>query len=532
MKIYEYDIVIIGSGVAGLYTAVEISKRKDFDGKILIVTKSPFGESNSRYAQGGISAVINRNIKDSILLHVKDTLKSGAGLCDEQVVEYIAGNAQNAINELVDIGVKFDCDKKGNFSYTLGGAHSVERVLHCGGDATGMIMVNVLCEVVKKSEKINIIEKCFSVELLLSETKECCGVVIFNNQSKEHEIVLSSKIVLATGGAGQVYKYTTNPYGATGDGVALAYEAGAIIQDMEFVQFHPTALALSPDIKNRYLISEAVRGEGAKLVNNTGKEFMSEYCEDKELAQRDVVTRAIWQEMKKENKPNVFLKTNNIGSEIILKRFPSIAKKCISKGIDITKNLIPIAPAAHYMIGGVKVNQSGQTSVKGLYAVGEAASTGFHGANRLASNSLLECFVCAQKLAQDIDLTSIKTFSKNDKFLQNYIAKYEFPLKNDNDNFKDLKNQIKDIMWEKVGIIRDEKSLLEAKNKIEKLKSDITNISVVSNLSAYEYRNMLIVSEIITKCALERKESRGAHYRSDYKEMLSIPKHSLIQKFI
>lgn len=525
MKLFEYNTVIIGSGAAGLFAALKISKRQDFDGKILIVTKCPFGESNSRYAQGGIAAAINSNIQDSVLLHINDTLKSGVGLCDENVVKLITENAENVINELVSINAGFDCDEFGKFKYTLGGAHSAKRVLHSGEDSTGTVMINALCNVIKNSPNIDILQKTMAVELIVSEAKICQGLVVFNNNTKEHEIIYSKNIVLATGGAGQVYKYTTNPYGATGDGIALAYQAGAEIQDIEFVQFHPTALAINSDIKNRYLISEAMRGEGAKLINNHGEEFMSKYSEQKELAGRDVVSRAIISEMEKENKPNVFLTSNEISAEIVLKRFPSIAKKCLASGIDITKNPIPVAPAAHYMIGGVKAKPNGQTSIQGLYVIGELASTGFHGANRLASNSLLECIVCAEKLAQDINLKEFE--NKNISTVSE--KKYEHPKQKDNNDYQLLKNKLKDTMWNKVGIIRNEESLTDALQEIAELKHSVENISCFSGISGYEFRNLIITAELITKCALARKESRGAHYRSDYPNTTASPQHSCIK---
>lgn len=399
MKYSEYSVVVVGSGAAGLYAALKISQQIKLPEGILLISKSSLGISNSRYAQGGIVGVVHQNPDDCVELHIKDTLKAGAGLSDEKVTEEISSASDVVLNDLIENGVEFDKDESGNITFTLEAAHSVKRILHSGGDATGKGITEGLVKAVRADSNIHVIEKAMAVELLISSDKECKGVIVFNKQTGEHEIVYSSAVIIATGGAGQVYKYTTNPNGATGDGIALAYEAGAVIQDMEFMQFHPTALALSPESQNRFLISEAVRGEGAKLLNKRGEEFMVKYDERKELAPRDVVTRAIFSEMQLENAPNVYLNAVVIGEEKIARRFPTISTRCKENGVDITKEPIPVAPAAHYTMGGIKADVEGRTSIKGLYAIGEAACTGFHGANRLASNSLLECVVCAYELA-------------------------------------------------------------------------------------------------------------------------------------
>ena len=492
MKKLNYDTVIIGSGAAGLFSAIKLSKRQDFRGKILILTKCPLAESNSRYAQGGIAAYIKENPSDSLEKHIEDTLKSGAGLCDKGVVEYIIQNSQKTIDELVNLKAGFDCDEKGNFSYTLGGAHSAKRVLHSGQDKTGMVMMEALSNEVKKAQNIDVIAKTIALELVV-EDKICKGVFAFDKNSNEYILINCPNIIIATGGCCQIYKYTTNPYGATGDGIALAYSAGAKIKDMEFIQFHPTALVLNKESKSRYLISEALRGEGAKLVNSKNIEFMAEYCDKKELSSRDVVTRAIFQEMKKENTNRVFLDASKINSDTVLKRFPTIAKKCKTIGIDITKDLIPVAPAAHYMIGGIEVDLFGQTEIKGLYAVGEVASTGLHGANRLASNSLLECVVCAYETAKNYTPAEIPFESTDIEQINELIYNEEGRLK------------LKDLMWNNVGIYRNEHSLNTALSEIEN----------ISDNGDFELKNMLLTAKLITKSALNRKESRGAHYRTD-----------------
>ena len=519
MKKLNYDTVIIGSGAAGLFSAIKLSKRQDFRGKILILTKCPLAESNSRYAQGGIAAYIKENPSDSLEKHIEDTLKSGAGLCDKGVVEYIIQNSQKTIDELVNLKAGFDCDEKGNFSYTLGGAHSAKRVLHSGQDKTGMVMMEALSNEVKKAQNIDVIAKTIALELVV-EDKICKGVFAFDKNSNEYILINCPNIIIATGGCCQIYKYTTNPYGATGDGIALAYSAGAKIKDMEFIQFHPTALVLNKESKSRYLISEALRGEGAKLVNSKNIEFMAEYCDKKELSSRDVVTRAIFQEMKKENTNRVFLDASKINSDTVLKRFPTIAKKCKTIGIDITKDLIPVAPAAHYMIGGIEVDLFGQTEIKGLYAVGEVACTGFQGANRLASNSLLECVVCAQKLTQDFKCapkSEIKDYS--------FVEKYN--KSSDKKDYQNKKTHLRELMWNKVGIIREKNELLSAKDELEWLIEEVRN---ENNIDIYEYKNMLIVSYLITICALNREESRGAHYRGDYPQVQNEIFHSIIHK--
>ena len=516
MRDSKYSLIVMGSGAAGLYSALKISKRKDFLGEIIILTKSPLGESNTRYAQGGIAGVISQNKNDSVEKHIEDTLKAGAGLCDENVVRYISENSEKAINSLVSLGLNFDKDETGDFSCALAGAHSVNRVLHYGEDSTGMGIIDVLKESVRQAKNIHIKEKTMVVELLVNDKSECIGVIAFDKNTNEYEVFYSDNVIISTGGIGQIYKYTTNPYGATGDGIALAYESGAEVCDMEFIQFHPTALALNPENKNRYLISESVRGEGAKLVNHKGDEFMSKYSEQGELASRDVVSRAIICEMELENSSNEFLDVSVLGSGTIEKRFPSIQKKCRTNGIDITKEPIPVAPAAHYCIGGVKATLGGKTNIKGLYAIGEAASTGFHGANRLASNSLLECIVCADKLAEDIEFSDDVKDLSSDKSIANLIELYSAPIDNSEYECKSLIKNLNDIMWKNVGIIRSEKSLFEAIDKIKELQKDFKRTRKCLNSVEYEYRNMLTVSLIIAEAALARKNSIGAHYRTDF----------------
>ena len=530
MKYSEYSAVVVGSGAAGLYAALKISQQVNLPDGLLLITKSELGESNSKYAQGGIVGVIHQNPEDSVELHVNDTLQAGAGLCDEETVEFISKTSDAVINDLITMGVDFDKDENGELTFTLEAAHSIRRILHLGGDATGKGIVEALSSAVLKNRNITVMQHAMAVELLISSDNECKGAILYNELTGEHEVAYTSALILATGGAGQLYKYTTNPDGATGDGVALAYEAGAIIQDMEFIQFHPTALALSPNSKNRFLISESVRGEGAKLINNNGEEFMSKYSDRRELAPRDVVTRAIYKEMLKNNSSNVFLNASIINPLKLLNRFPTIKKRCEENGIDITKKPIPVAPAAHYTMGGIRAEVDGKTSISGLYAIGETASTGLHGANRLASNSLLECVVCAYELAEYLSFSNLQTPKKIDDGIKKMIDVYSRSISNTQYDIDNLKSKLKDIMWNNVGIVRTEAGLLSAQNDISELKKDFKRIRKCSSIKEYEYRNMLTVSSLIVEGALNRQESRGAHCRADYGKIMDNALHSNIMK--
>lgn len=530
MKRSEYSAVIIGSGAAGLYAALKISKSINLPDGILLITKSNLGESNSKYAQGGIVGVVHQNKLDNNESHISDTLNAGAGLSDKSAVEYISKISDEVINDLISEGVNFDKDSEGNLNFTLEAAHSIRRILHIGGDATGKGIVDALISKVKEENNITIMEHSMAVELLINSDSECKGLILYNELTGEHEIVYTSATILASGGLGQVFKYTTNPDCATGDGIDLAYNAGAIIQDMEFVQFHPTALALSPSSKDRFLISEAVRGEGAKLVDSSGKEFMSKYHDKRELAPRDIVTRAIYTEMRDKNSQNMYLNASIIDRAKLLIRFPNIFNKCSANGIDIANTPIPVAPAAHYSMGGVKATVEGKTSIRGLYAIGEVASTGLHGANRLASNSLLECVACAYELSDYLSFANLSTPKKIDDCIIKIINEYSENLNDIDYNISQLKAELKDIMWNKVGIIRNEKDLLEAREEVENLKKGFLRSRKCLNRAEYEYRNLLTVASLIIESALMRKESRGAHSRSDYKSTAQNCIHSNIIK--
>ena len=530
MKYSEYSVVIVGSGAAGLYAALKISQQINLPEGVLLLTKSYLGNSNSLYAQGGIVGVLHQNPEDCVEKHVEDTLTAGAGLSDRSTVEYISEASDEVINDLIENGVDFDRNADGELTFTLEAAHSIRRILHAGGDATGRGITEALCREVRADENIVVMENAVAAELLVDSDQECKGVIVYNELTGEHEIDYTSALVLATGGLGQLYKYTTNPDGATGDGIDLAYNAGAIIQDMEFVQFHPTALALSPESKDRFLISEAVRGEGARLINNHGMEFMSKYHDKRELAPRDIVTRAIYSEMNKEHKFNVFLNASMIDHMKLFKRFPTISKRCGECGIDISAKPIPVAPAAHYSMGGIKASVEGRTSIRGLYAIGECASTGLHGANRLASNSLLECVVCAYELADYLSFANLAIPKKIDENIRRIIDIYSQPLSEADYNIELLKANLKDIMWNNVGIIRSEENLLKARKEVENLKKAFKRTRKCLNKEEYEYRNMLSVASLIIDSALSRKESRGAHCRSDYSQLDRVARHTNLLK--
>lgn len=535
MKYSKYSAVVIGSGIAGLYAALKISQKSELKDGLLLVTKSKLGESNSRHAQGGIVAVLKENKKDSVCLHVSDTIKAGAGLSDFNVTKFISETSDKVIKDLISFGVKFDRNEKDDFFLTLEAAHSVKRILHSGGDATGRGIEDALCKRVVENKDVEVYAETMVVELLVNSKNECKGLIVYNDLTKEYEVIYTSAVILASGGLGQLYKYTTNPPVATGDGVALAYRAGAIIQDMEFIQFHPTSLAIDTG-ENRFLISEAVRGEGAKLVDkNTsdGVEFMSKYDERKELAPRDIVTRAIFNEMKEQGLDNVYLNSTQLSKERLMKRFPNIFRICSENGVDISKDYIPVSPAAHYSMGGIKTNVEGKTSIKGLYAIGEVSSTGLHGANRLASNSLLECVVCAFELANYLSFTNLTPPKQIDEKIKSAIDKYSQENEcTDDIEEKDislLKKQLQDIMWKYVGILRDENSLNNANIELQKLKTGFEG-DIFARKEEYEFKNMLTVSQLIIDSALKRKESRGAHCRTDYAFTNEIAKHNCMQK--
>lgn len=526
MKQSKYSAVIIGSGISGLYTALKLEQNCS-GAKILLVTKSTLGESNSYYAQGGMVAVLKDNKNDSVHSHIEDTLKAGAGLNDENTVKFISENSDRVVKDLLKFGVDFDRDENGNFKLTKEAAHSVNRILHCGGDSTGREIEIALVKAVKENKNIEFRENTAAVDLIV-ENNICKGLITFDNT--DYEQINSDVVILATGGLGQIYQYTTNPLGATGDGYALAYRAGAVLRDMEFVQFHPTALAIDDsEHHNRFLISEAVRGEGAKLCDKNGYYYMKDYDRHEELAPRDIVARANFTQMKKTNSECVFLDATKL--ETPQKRFPTISKKCAQFGIDIKKDFIPVAPAAHYFMGGIKTDLNGEASVKNLFAIGECASTGLHGANRLASNSLLECVVCAYKTAEYLKNNIDK---QKDSTVLNFIHNLPYDgidvkFRNKFGKTIDLKSKLKFTMWRNVGIFRDENSLNQAQNDIKQIEHEFNKFDYCDSIEEYELRNMLITSKLVVISALQRQESRGAHYRTDFLQTGKTAMHSEIK---
>ncbi len=514
MKFSRYSAVIIGSGVSGLYAAYKLSKNKNIKDGILIITKSKTDDCNSRLAQGGIVAVMPEiNPLDSISSHITDTLKAGAGLNDFNAVKFVSECSSIAIRELIRAGVNFDKKDDGSFDFTLEAAHSIPRILHTK-DKTGYSIEKALIELVKESKEIEIYENTMAVELLLDKQNIARGVMAFSEQTGEFEAILSNTVIVATGGVGQLYKHTTARPVTTGDGIYLASKAGAKIEDMEFIQFHPTALS----VKNEEcmpLVSEAVRGEGGKVVNDKGERFVLKYTPLGELAPRDVVARAIYNEMKNTGKGNVFLDITDIGVEKFKERFPSITEYCEQFGINLDEKLIPVSPAAHYLMGGIKVNLNFETSIKNLYAIGEAARTGLHGANRLASNSLLECVVSAIGLEDFLGFRNLSAPKNYDEKIKDLICTYENEEPFYIEEAKTVKEKIKDVMWNYAGIARDELSLKKGLFELSELKECLCNKRVFSDFASYEIRNMLFVSELIINAALTRKTSNGAHYRLD-----------------
>ncbi len=516
MKHTKYSAVIVGSGIAGLYAAIKLQKEANLPDGILIITKTQLIESNSKYAQGGMVCVMPENKLDSTTLHIEDTIKAGAGLTDAKVAEFISKNSAQVVKELQKFGVDFDRDENNKLKFTKEAAHSVNRILHAGGDATGFCIENALVKYVLSQKNIKIYEQTLAVEILKNKNNVVKGLISYNYGENKYEIIETPAVILATGGIGQLYQYTTNPDITTGDGIALAYRAGAIVKDMEFVQFHPTAFALT-EKGTMFLISEAVRGEGAKLVHKDGTTFMEKYDKRLELAPRDIVTRAIYNEMQETHTQNVYLDATHISEEKFEKRFPTIYGTCKEYNINPAKNYIPVSPSAHYFMGGVKTKVDGTTSLEGLYAIGEVSCTGLHGANRLASNSILECAVTAFELVNLLKKKDLSNNFEEDEEIQKIISFYDDDLKiQESDDYGRIVSQIKQLMWNNVGIIRNKQKLSIAKEEIKNISNNFDCEYKCPNRLAYELRNMITVAELIIDFALNRCESRGAHYREDY----------------
>jgi L-aspartate oxidase len=513
----QFDFLVLGSGIAGLSYALKVAPY----GRVAIVTKKDRAESNTNYAQGGIAAVTSK--EDSVELHVRDTLEAGAGLCKESVVRTIVEEGPARIAELIEFGMKFTereiPQSHGARELDLGkeGGHSKRRILHAK-DITGREVERALLAAVAQLPQIEIFENHFAIDLVTSQKlgyvgdHRCLGAYVLDNRTGQVETFAAATTLLATGGCGKVYLYTTNPDIATGDGVAMAYRAGAAVANMEFVQFHPTCL-YHPKAKS-FLISEAVRGEGGILKTVAGAEFMDQYHPLKSLAPRDIVARAIDSEMKKSGAAYVLLDITHKPAKFIIERFPNIYQTCLRYGIDITKEPIPVVPAAHYQCGGVLTNLDGETEIAGLYAVGEVSCTGLHGANRLASNSLLEALVCAHRAAR-------KVASQKPKLADFKIPPWHSGNAHNPDELVVVSHnwdEIRRAMWDYVGIVRTDKRLQRAQKRIANLQDEIQeyywDFIVMSDL--LELRNIATVAEVIIKCALARPESRGLHYNLDY----------------
>jgi L-aspartate oxidase len=507
------DIIVIGSGIAGLYTSIEASTHF----KVTIVNKSSLEECNTKYAQGGIAAAIGPF--DSPNLHYSDTVKAGAGLVDPVAARILVDEAPDRIADLISLGVAFDTID-GEITLAREGAHTLPRVLHSGGDATGANIEQTLSSHVRKNSQINIFENHLATEILVEDGR-ACGIKAVDYNTRSEIELRGNYIVLATGGGGMLFKQTTNPSVATGTGVSIAYFAGALVSDMEFVQFHPTALCMPG--APRFLISEAVRGEGGILRNVRGEPFAHNYHPDGELAARDIVSRAILAEMGKTKSDHVYLDVTHLPRKQIVTRFPSIYRFCVEHGLDITKDMIPVAPAAHYMIGGVKTNIWGETNIKGLFACGEVACTGVHGANRLASNSLMETLVFGKRIVKRIvsgDQWDGSTPEPNDMVtpLVTYVrqpSKDERKLKVEVSDKELSLTNLQELMWEDVGIVRSGGNLEKAVGQLSKWFLDNKNEENTSPQSI-ELKLMSTVALLISIAALIRTESRGTHYRSDY----------------
>jgi len=516
----KVDFLVIGSGIAGLSFALKAAKF----GKVLIVTKSNEDESNTKYAQGGVAVVVDKG--DSFEKHIDDTLIAGDGLCDEKIVEIVVKEGPQRIQEIIDYGINFDKDNSGFYDLAKEGGHSEHRVLHYK-DITGYEIERVLLKEIHENNNIEILTHYFALELITqhhlgefvdkrTEDINCYGIYAFNTELNDVEKIVANVTVMASGGAGHVYSATTNPVIATGDGMAMVYRAKGKVRNMEFIQFHPTAL-YHPGEYPSFLISEAVRGFGGVLRRKNGEEFMHEYDERKSLAPRDIVARAVDNEMKKSGDDFVYLDITMRKKADILKHFPNIYAKCLSIGIDMTKDYIPVTPASHYMCGGILVDEYGRSSIKNLYACGECSSTGLHGANRLASNSLLEATVFAHRIYQD----AIENFKNN--IIPDHIPEWDSKgVTQSNEDILVTHNlrELQKVMGDYVGIVRSDFRLERAHRRLFLIYQETEEFYKKNKVSVKlcELRNVIQTAYLVIKSAMQRKESRGLHYTTDYPE--------------
>src|SRR5437867_1174213 len=501
------DFLVIGSGVAGLRAAIGLSRA----GRVMILTKGITAEGSSIYAQGGVAVAPE---EEDIALHREDTIRAGKGLCREETVQVLVAEGPARIQELIDWGARFDREGTG-YAFAREAAHSRDRIMRAGGDATGTEIVRVLLKRARGLRRIVWNDHHFTIDLLLDRNGRCAGALVLDEASGALSPVPAKAVVLATGGAGQIYSRTTNPPSATGDGIAMGYRAGALVEDMEFVQFHPTALYMPAT--PQFLLTEAMRGEGGILRNIKGEAFMKRYHELAEMAPRDIVSRAIWDEMAATSARHVYLDVTHLAPGFIRERFPTIYATCLRYDVDITEEMIPVCPSAHFMMGGVWTDTRGATSVPGLFAAGEVACTGVHGANRLASNSLLEGLVFGARAAEAVaQYASHLRPERAPSVAQDVAAAEAEGDRGDRLDLEKLLNSLRRLMWEKVGIIRSKQALLSALTQLEKWDERLKDRC--GTRRELEVRNMVTVGHLVATAALQREHGLGAHFRSDHPE--------------
>jgi L-aspartate oxidase len=506
----ETDFIVIGSGVAGLRSAIELAKS---GARVTVLTKDKASESNTEYAQGGVAVVLSDD--DNAELHEEDTLIAGAGLCDTEAVETLVSDGTKYIKQLIEWGIEFD-KEGGKLSFTQEAAHSRRRILHAHGDSTGKEIVRALIARARQEKQI-VLMPFANTESLIVKDGRCVGVRFLDPILRAPREIFAKAVILCTGGAGQLYLHTTNPPVATGDGMAMAYFAGAEMADMEFVQFHPTALSL--ENAPRFLLSEAMRGEGGILRNKFGTRFMGNYDERLELAPRDIVSRSIVAEMRKTGTRSVFLDMTALSEDFLRERFPKIYETCKFYDLNIAKDLLPVSPASHYCMGGIRTDLHGRSTIQGLYAAGEVTCTGVHGANRLASNSLLEGLVFGARAGEAMVADSGKWKMENGKS-EDESPKSKIQNPKSDEISTAVKKRVKRVMWERVGILRDKDSLQRALNEFAQIEK--------SNLSTSS-RNFVTLAKLVATSALWREESRGGHFRNDFPERddVNFDKHSI-----